>query len=100
MKLSRTSALSRFPLLVAVFWGLAAASCVPPLPLGPLAPLALAGALLSLRPLHGWAAVRFGLAWGLAFHAVNAAALYVAWKDVFGAPAAAADGPVPPPPPA
>lgn len=68
MKLSRTSAVARHPLLVALFWGSAAALCVPPLPLGPLAPLFLAGALLSLRPLRGWAAARFGFAWGLAFH--------------------------------
>lgn len=48
-------------------------------------------------PLLGW------LAWGLAFHAVNAGALYVAWKDVYGelAPVAAAPPPpLPPPPPA
>lgn len=68
VKVSRTSALARFPLLLAIFWGLAAALCVPPLVMGPLAPLALAGALLSLRPLHGWAAVRFGFVWGLTFH--------------------------------
>lgn len=47
-----------------------------------------------------WIPILGLLAWGLAFHAVNAAALYVAWKDVFAAPAAAAAGPVPPPPPA
>lgn len=68
MKLSRTSALARHPLLVAIFWGLAAALCVPPLPLGPLAPFFLAGPLLSLRPLRGWAAARFGFVWGIAFH--------------------------------
>lgn len=68
MKVARTSVLARHPLLVAIFWGLVAALCVPPLPLGPLAPLVLAGPLLSLRPLRGWAAARFGFAWGLAFH--------------------------------
>lgn len=68
MRLARTSALARHTLLVAVFWGLVAASCVPPLPLGPLAPLVLAGTLASTRSLRGWSAARFGFAWGLAFH--------------------------------
>jgi hypothetical protein len=45
-------------------------------------------------PILGW------LVWGLGFHAVNAAALYVAWKDVYGcAPPATTHAPPPPPPP-
>jgi uncharacterized membrane protein len=49
--------------------------------------------LLFWIPILGW------LAWGLAFHAVNAAALYVAWKDVYGAAPDESAAWVPPPPP-
>jgi len=68
MRLSRSPVLWRHPLLAAVFWGLLAGSCVPPLPLGPLVPFVLAGALRSLRDRRGWASVRWGATWGLAFH--------------------------------
>jgi len=68
MRLSRSPVLWRHPLLMAVAWGLATGLCVPPMPLGPLIPFAMAGALLSLSRLSGWAAARWGFTWGVAFH--------------------------------
>lgn len=71
MKLSRTPALVRRPLLHSALWGAAAAVCVPPLPLGPAIPLVLAGALLALRGRSGRDAFASGLVWGLSFHVLT-----------------------------
>lgn len=68
MKVSRPPVFRRHPLVVAVLLGLSAGLCTPPLPLGPAIPLVLAVSLLALAPLSGWAAFRWGLAWGLALN--------------------------------
>ncbi len=71
MKLVRRPLVGRYPLLQAAFWGGIAALCVPPLPLGPAIPLALAGMLHSLRGRSGKDAFAAGLVWGLVFHVLT-----------------------------
>lgn len=68
MKTLRPSLLRRYPTVSAVLCGLAAAACVPPLPGGGLVLFVLGAGLACLRPVSGWGAFRWGMAWGLTFH--------------------------------